>query len=330
VAYALGSFTQNGCTEMSLGRTVIESPLTLCCPACTAPIPLSWQSETNALHCAQCKRSYYHEDGILVLGENANHQDQPDDVYPALAAAEPRHFWFRARNRIIESALRETMGPLRGRSVLDVGCGTGFVLSSLEQAGMRTCGLDMYTAALRFARGRTCGPLLQSMAESVPFERQFDVVLLCDVIEHTVDDSDVLRRASGALKEDGLLLVTVPAHQWLWTSLDDISGHKRRYTRATLIRAMKRADLSVRLARYFNIVLLPLQALQRLPFKNRRSGAPGQRVLMVQEALRPPPKLVNSLLAEALRLDVPLGRVPFLAGSSLVAVGRRSQSTGAG
>lgn len=195
---------------------------------------------------------------------------------------------------------------------------------------MRTCGLDMYIAALRFARARTRGPLLQSMAESVPFERQFDVVLLCDVIEHTVDDSDVLRRASEALKEDGLLLVTVPAHQWLWTSLDDISGHKRRYTRATLTRAMKRAGLNVRLARYFNIILLPLQALQRLPFRIRRSGEPGQRVLMVQEALRPPPKPVDTLLAEALRLDVPLGRVPLITGSSLIAIGQRPRRTAAG
>ena len=146
-----------------------------------------------------------------MLGHSADPDDYPEDLSSLLAEVEPRHFWFGERNRLIVSTMREALGELTGRTVLDVGCGTGFVTAALERAGMATCGLDMNLAGLRHARRRTSGPLLCQDAARVPFSEQFDVAMLCDVIEHTPDDGAVLSAAIGALRPRGALVVTVPA-----------------------------------------------------------------------------------------------------------------------
>ncbi len=247
-------------------------------------------------------------------------EDYPEDVCELLAGFEPHHFWFRARNRLILSTLREVLGPLEGRSVLDIGCGTGYVLQALDAAGMLTCGLDMHLAALHFARRRTRGLVVCETASRVPFSGQFDVGLLCDVIEHTPDDVEMLREARRALKPTGMLLITVPAHAFLWSIIDDVSGHKRRYSRSMLQRSMEEAGLRVRLMRHFNSLLVPLQAAQR-QFLHRRPRASEDNLTILRNALRPPPGPLNALLYMSTLPDVALSRLGVPFGASLVAVG---------
>lgn len=260
-----------------------------------------------------------------MLGHSADPDDYPEDFHGLLAEVEPRHFWFGERNRLILATMREAIGPLAGRSVLDVGCGTGFVTAALERAGMAACGLDMNLAGLRYARRRMRGPLLCQDAARVPFSEQFDVAMLCDVIEHTPDDRAVLREASRALQPGGRLVVTVPAHPTLWTSLDDASGHKRRYTPRSLVQAMRDTGLRVGLVRPFNTLLLPALALQRQALKRRPTATAEQRLALVRESLRVPPRPLNDVMRLAMRADLWLSRLPGSVGASLIAVGRRVQ-----
>ena len=274
--------------------------------------------------CAGCSRAYTWQDGVLILGESADPDDYPEELHALLAEVEPQHFWFGERNRLILSTMREVLGQLAGRAVLDIGCGTGFVTAALERAGMDTWGLDMNLAGLRHARVRVRGPLLCEDAARVPFTGQFDVSMLCDVIEHTPDDGVVLREAVHALKPGGAVVVTVPAHPFLWSTLDDASGHKRRYTRATLASAMAEAGLRVRVVRYFNTVLFPVQVLQRLLMRGRPAQTPEARLAIVRDALRVPPPLQNGILRLAMSADLALSRLPKTAGTSLIAIGARA------
>jgi SAM-dependent methyltransferase len=258
----------------------------------------------------------------LLLG-GPNDDEQPNEYYPLLVEAEPRHFWFGARNRLILATMREVIGPLAGRSVLDVGCGTGFVLAALERAGMRICGLDTHVEGLRYARGRVSGPLVSATAPPVPFVDQFDVAMLCDVIEHTADDVAVLREAGRALHPGGTLVVTVPACSALWTPLDDVSGHKRRYMRRSLVKAIERAGFRVVLARYFGSLIFPLQLLVRYRMRGLPTATAGQRERLARQALAVPPGPLNQLLGLALAADVPLRHVPIPFGTSLIAIARR-------
>lgn len=294
----------------------------LLCVTCNQGVSLPSEQTSAAVRCANCGHVYQWHDGILVLDSVANQHDYPDDVYRLLAEIEPDHFWFSGRNAVIIQMLRRSIGALEQRSVLDIGCGTGFVLAAFERAGMTTCGLDMHLAGLRYARRRVEGLLLCQGAARIPFSQQFDIVTLCDVIEHVPDDSAVLREAQRALGKQGVVLVTVPANPGLWTVLDEVSGHKRRYTRETLTRAMERAGLRVMAVRYFNTLLLPIQRLQRRLLGSRQRGAGDDALQIFRQSLRVPPSPFNQIFRLAMAADVPLSRLPIPFGASLIAIGK--------
>ena len=296
--------------------------MNLRCPQCGGVVPLETASGGPPPACRSCARAYEWEDGILRLDDGARADDYPESVYALLADAESRHFWFHGRSRVIVDALREACGRLEGRTALDLGCGTGFVLSALEKEGMAACGADMHMTGLRLARRRVRGPLFRMGASAAPFAAQFDAVLLCDVIEHAADDAAVLRSARAAIKPGGAVLVTVPADPRLWTPYDEASGHKRRYTRESLVDAMSRAGLRVEFARYFNCIIYPLMCLQRRWMKRDRADAARDRLEILRRALLVPPAPLNAILGWLSLADIPLSRWPANFGGSLVAVGR--------
>jgi 2-polyprenyl-3-methyl-5-hydroxy-6-metoxy-1,4-benzoquinol methylase len=300
------------------------SEVCLRCPTCAASVVLPLRATEADQTCASCARIFPADDGILQVGDIAFDPDQPKDYYSLLFEAEPRHFWFTERNALIVSTLRKVLGEPRGRSALDVGCGTGFVTSALERAGMRTCGLDTQIEALRLARRRTAGLLLLAAGDRVDFNHQFDVVLLCDVIEHIEDDLNVLRQAGQSLQPGGALVVTVPAHRQLWTTLDDLSGHKRRYSRQELVDSMRSAGYSVSLAHYFNCLLMPAQWLQRQLLRRNPARTPAEQWRLVRDSLRPPAPPINTLLRAVTATDRLFSPLPIALGSSLIAVGQRA------
>jgi SAM-dependent methyltransferase len=291
------------------------------CRRCGEAVLLPPVGQEAPVRCGYCAHHYDWDQGILWLGA-PNDDEQPSEYYSLLVQAEPRHFWFGMRNRIILATLREVIGPLAGHSVLDIGCGTGFVLAALERAGMHACGLDMLPKGLGYARRRVVGPLVATSAPPLPFRDQFDVAMLCDVVEHVADDVGVLREAGRTLHAEGALVVTVPAFPALWTPLDDLSGHKRRYTRRSLVEAMERAGLRVVHARYFGSLLFPPQFLARQRIKSLPVATASQRERLVREALAVPPRPLNALLGLTLAADMLLRRLPIPFGTALIAVGR--------
>ncbi len=80
----------------------------------------------------------------------------------------------------------------------------------------------------------------------LPFgDREFDLVCAFDVIEHVENDRLVFGEVSRVLKQDGVLMFSVPVHADLWTELDDWFGHVRRYdpSELTAILASNRLEL---------------------------------------------------------------------------------------
>jgi SAM-dependent methyltransferase len=244
----------------------------------------------------------------------AHLDDCPEEGAHQIAEVEDRHFWFAARAKLIQDHLEAELGSIKGKSVLDIGCGTGYVLGVLEKAGMVPSGCDMHQSALDYARNRTTGPLTCMDANDLKGS-DYDCALLCDVIEHVEDDLGLLQVASGTVRKGGSVLVTVPAHQWLWTPIDNISGHKRRYTYATLTSVMKRAGLVDVKAFYFNRILLPLQAMRKVMTR----GVTDEQKLR-DAAIAMPNELVNKTMAAAMKVDPFLWR--RLPGASLIATGR--------
>ena len=176
------------------------------------------------------------------------------EVYDHFYRAEDGHWWFRGRRRIIGSVL-ERLAPGGGLRVADVGCGTGGMMGLLSRFGTVT-GVDEAPEAREYCRRRGFERVL-SLKEWDAKEERYDLVTAFDVVEHVDDDVGFLRRLVGRLAPGGRMLVTVPAYPFLWSTFDEMNHHRRRYTRARLVRAMREAGVGVDRATHFNTILFP-------------------------------------------------------------------------
>lgn len=189
-----------------------------------------------------------------------------------LAALEAANFWFISRNELVLWALR-TYG--RGfSSMLEIGCGTGFVLSAVSREFQRArlCGSEIFVRGLDFA-ARRCPKvsLLQMDGRRIPFDSEFDVVAAFDVIEHIREDADVLAQLFKAAKTGGVLLITVPQHEWLWSAADVYTRHERRYDAGGLHEKIRAAGFRIVRSTSFVSLLLPALIASRM-MKGRRMG----------------------------------------------------------
>jgi len=242
------------------------------------------------------------------------------ELFATFSEVEQRHWWFQARREIVLAVADQVLS--RGARVLDVGCGTGYVLERLQER-YEAFGVDVSPLALDLCRARGLDRVAPGGAHdlSAVAGRRFDGVFLLDVLEHLDDDADALRRLREVLAPGGVVIVTVPAFMFLWSPHDEVNQHRRRYTRDQLRAALVRAGFDVERISYLNAALFPLAAVVRVTGRllNAR-GAGGLRV---------PPEPINRALrwifaAERHRLaGGPHGK-PFPFGVSLIAVGRRA------
>ena len=186
-------------------------------------------------------------------------------LYESIARVEPSSFWFRARNRLIVSTIRRH-AP-RARSLLEVGGGTGFVLLALREAfpGLRLVGADLFAEGLEVAHRRLHAVELQELdATHLPYEEEFDVVGAFDVLEHIEDDTEALRRMANAARRGGVVLLLVPQHPRLWSRMDTLAHHIRRYTRRGLLTKVDEVGLEPVETSSFVSALLPAMIAARM------------------------------------------------------------------
>ena len=181
-----------------------------------------------------------------------------------MATIEERHWWFVGKRDLVLRLLRRHGGLPSRPTILDAGCGTGQTVADLRGLGT-VFGADYDAQAVRFTRQRGFRCVVQADCRFPPFgPEQFDVVVLLDTLEHVPDDVLALRRLAEVLKPDGRLVVTVPAHPWLFGSHDRALGHVRRYTRGRLRRVAGRAGLRVCHLTGYNTLLLPVVVAWRV------------------------------------------------------------------
>lgn len=174
---------------------------------------------------------------------------------------EDTHWWFASRTRALQALLDTAAVPSNPEPprVLDIGCGAGNMTHHLEQYG-QVVGFDPHAGALKVAVARGC-TVLQSDASALPFgDGTFDLVAALDVIEHCQDDFAVLSEIQRVLKPGGLLAVTVPAFEWLWSYNDVLNRHYRRYTAEQLRERVEEAGFTVKRLGYNNFFVFPLAA----------------------------------------------------------------------
>lgn len=212
---------------------------------------------------------------------------------------EASHFWFRGRRNLVMGLLAES-GSDPG-TLLDAGCGTGYFVEQLRRRGLRAFGLDPLASGART-------PLVCGQVETLPFRAgAFGTLLFCDVLEH-VEDRAALAEAWRVLRDRGAVIITVPAHPWLWSHRDEAAGHRRRYTREELEGKVAAAGFRAIRTTYYQCLLFPLVVASRL-FGRKRT----------RDAEERPGVLANRFMGWITSLELALGRwLPIPWGSSLV------------
>ena len=232
-------------------------------------------------------------------------------AYTLLKEAEGS-WWYRGRARVIRAMLKRAGVSLPVRSVLDFGVGNGASYTDFAQVRGAVDAFEpdeeaRAGAALRGYR-RTYETAEEALARPA-----YDLIGLCDVLEHIRDDVGVLQSVREALTPGGTLVITVPAFGFLWGEHDTVHHHFRRYNRRGLKRVLEEAGYEIRALSYWNTLLFIPAALVRLA---GRSGSSALHLPKMLDVL-----LFGLIAGEAALLSVfssPLGL-------SLVAIARKKE-----
>ena len=254
-------------------------------------------------------------------------QSYDPEFFSPLFDTEERHFWFRARNRLIMAMLKGILPQLpEDYRLVEIGCGTGNVLRVLEPlcGAAHISGMDLFMEGLRFARRRVSCALVQADLQAPPFGRKVEVVGMFDVLEHLENDGEVLEQVAKLIIPGGWLLLTVPAFMELWSYFDVASHHARRYRRKELTGKLESAGFEVQQISYTMLLAFPLVWLQRHLSGVTTKHEEMDEVRVHDRAMRDLRivPVINEILAFLLSLEAPLvaGGVSLPFGSSLIAI----------
>lgn len=177
-----------------------------------------------------------------------------------MTTGETEHWWYVAKRRLIARYWPALPATAR---CLDVGCGGGAVLLEAGQF-VHAFGVDLSPRALHHGQGEGLSRLARADASALPFEAgSFSIAVALDVLEHHPHPERLLREVRRVLADNSLLIVTVPAFQWMWSYADHVLGHYRRYTRRQLTAELTGSGFRIERISYFHSWLLPVAWLFR-------------------------------------------------------------------
>ena len=234
---------------------------------------------------------------------------------------EKKHWWHVARGELIRWAIDHYVPDLDRARWLDVGCGAGVLLEQYTRISPeRKLGLEMDGGCVEAARAkgldvRQVGPQWDFTAYG-----QFDLVTLCDVIEHVEDDFAAIEAVRAVLNTGGTALITVPALMSLWSAHDVRNHHFRRYAKPDLVARFPKDRWKVQRLTYFSSFLLPMiwgfRTLKKLRYGTNPSVAADDKHYG--------PKAVDASLLAIFRIEcLSLHTVSMPLGSSLLLVVRK-------
>ena len=241
-------------------------------------------------------------------------------IFQKMLKLESSHWWFVARRKIIQKAINNLDLP-RNIRILDAGCGNGDNLSLLSTFGDLVA-FEKNEYALKTAKSKKIGEIYKAeLPDKLPntIKTNFDLIVLLDVLEHIDDDSKSLTTVRKLMNNKGIILITVPAFQWLWSEHDVIHHHKRRYSKSELREKLDSSGYRIKYISYFNTLLFPFALVERI----------GQKIFSPSnpEILELPNNKINFLLEKIFSLEaIFMNKISLPFGLSLVAIAEKKNN----
>lgn len=188
---------------------------------------------------------------------------------------ELRHPWERARVKVIADMLKETFGKkVNGLHIVDIGSGDAYMVYELTRIfpELKVHCIDIeYTPEIKVELMKQIDDanisLYDSQDEYKLANPDFspDIILLLDVIEHIEDDKGFLKAliSQEVIDSKTKVLITVPAHQSLFSAHDVFLKHFRRHTISTLLDTLEACNLQSLKSGYFFFSLVSARYIQK-------------------------------------------------------------------
>lgn len=222
-------------------------------------------------------------------------------------------WWYKGRTYSLKSLLA-TSDQGNFFPVLDFGAGFGAMFSYLRAFG-EVDGYEIDAEAAKHALSRGYKEVFTTVAALIKNNKRYSLIGAFDVVEHIEKDYEALLLMHALLVSDGVLLVSVPAYNFLWSEHDDQNHHFRRYTKKELIQLFQKTGFEIVRVSYWNTLLFPVAVIARLIF--RKGGG---------EALTPT-TFINALLTSIVFAESKILRLfSFPFGTGLVAVCKKKSS----
>ena len=208
------------------------------------------------------------------LEEASRYDDYPSDGFDLTDKLEAESFWVSSRSRLLKKIIYKYSKEFKKPKYLEIGCGTGTFIRALAQNGtMEITGSEIYLNGLLYAKSKKLPNVefIQFDASMGVLPGKFDIVAAFDVLEHIDDDVSAISNVAQMINDGGYFVITVPQHMFLWSRLDEIVKHKRRYSRKEMITKIKQQGFSIRYSSSFLFVLFPLMLVSRIMDRTKKN-----------------------------------------------------------
>lgn len=186
--------------------------------------------------------------------------------YKEMSQREESYWWHTGRMSIVDTQLKILKGSGKKLKILNIGCGTGGTIPTLEKYG-KVENVDISLEALKYLKQKGYrGKLIKD--HRLPFkDGEFDLVIALDVLEHIDQDRLSLDEWKRVLKKNGKVFITVPAYNFLWSGHDTSLHHIRRYTKRSLDWDLQKSGFAKNKLSYMVMFSLPLVVGFRMLYK---------------------------------------------------------------
>ena len=229
-------------------------------------------------------------------------------------------WWTVGRRSILASFLKRAEREATIRQILEIGCGSGGDLGLLSKYGA-VSGVERSPILARRARARNVAKeIYEKDFFELDLSNYFDLFCLFDVLEHIEDDNAFLKRLSEHAGPGDLLLLSVPACQFLYSQHDALLHHYRRYSRIGVEMLLRNNGYKIIMSSYFVFFLFPIVAVSRM--NEKLMSMLGRKQTEVK--LGRVPAWINTILTGVLKTEAFISRlVRFPIGVWVIALARK-------